>query len=119
MNHLHARAAETGGAVLVAQLDGAVVGHMVLTFEKHGVYVREALREHAHIADLFVRAAHRGRGIGQALLARAETMALARGVPRITLGVVAGNNIAERTYRRFGYDTYALEMSKDLPQTKP
>ncbi len=118
MDRLIQRAADTGGTVLVAELNGAVVGHLVLTFERMGPFIREELRHHAHVADLFVRAALRGQGIGAALMAEAERRAIARGVPRITLGVVHGNTGAERAYRRAGYRSYALEMVKDLqPQS--
>ena len=117
MDRLIQRATDTGGGGLVAELNGAVVGHLVLTFERMGPYIRDDLRDHAHIADLFVRAAQRNQGIGTALMAEAERRAIARGVPRITLGVVHGNTGAERAYRRAGYRTYALEMVKDLSAT--
>ncbi len=114
MDRLHQRAADSGGAVLVAELDGAVIAHLVLTFERAGHYVREELRDHALVADLFVREAHRGRGIGRALIAEAERRAIARGMPRIILGVVHGNAAAERSYRRQGFTDYVLEMVKPL-----
>ncbi len=115
MDRLFQRVAECNGAILVADLDGAVIGHMVLTFEQHGAFVREELRPHAYVADLFVREAHRGQGIGTALLAEAERLAIARGVPRLYIGVLSGNDRAEQAYRRFGFRPYALELSKDLP----
>ena len=114
MDRLIERASENGGTILVAELDGAVVGHLVLTFERMGPYIRDDLRDHALVADLFVRAALRGQGIGTALLAEAERLAIARGMKRILLGVVHGNTGAERAYRRQGYRDYALEMIKDL-----
>jgi len=114
MDRLHHRAAESQGAVLVAELDGAVIAHLVLTYERQGPYVREELRDYALIADLFVRQAHRGRGIGRALIAEAERRAIARGLPRIMLGVVHGNAAAERSYRRQGFADYVLELVKPL-----
>lgn len=113
------RVASSNGAALVAEVEGAVVGHMFLTIEQHGPFVREALRPYGYVADLFVRAAHRGKGIGTALLAEAERLAIARGLPRIVIGVLAGNSGAERNYRRFGFQSYALELSKDLPGREP
>ena len=114
MDRLIERASENGGTILVAELDGAVVGHLVLTFERMAPYIRDDMRDHALVADLFVRAALRGQGIGTALLAEAERLAIARGMKRILLGVVHGNTGAERAYRRQGYRDYALEMIKDL-----
>ena len=102
-----------GGALLVAELDGAVVAHMALWFERMPPFVREELRDYAYLGDLFVREPHRGQGIGRALVAEAERLARARGVARILLGVLPGNP-AEALYRRLGYRTYAVELAKDL-----
>ncbi len=102
-----------GGAMLVAEIDGTVVGHMALWFERMPPFVREELRDYAYLGDLFVREAHRGRGLGRALVAEAERLARARGVARILLGVLPGNP-AEALYRRLGYRTYAVELAKDL-----
>jgi GNAT superfamily N-acetyltransferase len=118
MDRLHQRAADSSGVVLVAEIGGAVIAHLVLTFERFGPYVRAELRDYALVADLFVRAAHpahRGRGIGRALIAEAERRAIERGMPRIMLGVVHGNHAAERSYRRQGFRDYALELVKELP----
>jgi len=115
MDLLHQRAADSDGVVLVGEIGGAVIAHLVLTFERFGPFVREDLRDYALVADLFVRAAHRGGGIGRALIAEAERRAIARGMPRIMLGVVHGNRAAERSYRRQGFRDYALELVKDLP----
>lgn len=116
MDRLHQRAADSDGVVLVAEIGGAVVAHLVLTFERFGPFVREELRDYALVADLFVRQAHRGAGIGRALIAEAERRAIERGMPRILLGVVHGNTAAERSYRRQGFGDYALELVKTLPR---
>ncbi len=115
MDMLHQRAADSGGVVLVAEIGGAVIGHLVLAYERFGPYVREELRDYALVADLFVREPHRGRGVGRALIAEAERRAIERGMPRIMLGVVHGNVAAERSYRRQGFGDYALELIKPLP----
>lgn len=113
VSHLRETVAKSAGAMRVAELDGAVVGHMVMWFDRFPPFVRADLRDYAYLGDLFVREAHRGRGIGAALIAEAEAIARARGVPRILLGVLTGNP-AEGAYRRLGYRPYALEMIKDL-----
>lgn len=113
IDELQRRVAEEGGAMCVAESGGVVVGHVVVWFGRLPPFVREELRDYAYLGDLFVRAAYRSQGIGAALAAQAERIARARGVPRIMLGVIAGNP-AETLYRRLGYRTYAHDLIKDL-----
>ena len=53
--------------------------------------------------------AHRGQGVGQALLAAAEAHARERGCCKLTLEVLTGNAVALRSYERFGFAPYALD----------
>ena len=84
-------------AYLVAEGDGEVVGVLGLARGS-----RSALR---HTADLglTVARAHRGRGVGSALLAEAEARARAWGVHKLCLGVFSDNARAAALYRRLGY----------------
>jgi GNAT superfamily N-acetyltransferase len=113
VSHLRETVAKSSGEMRVAELDGTVVGHMVMWFDRMPPFVRAELRDYAYLGDLFVREAHRGKGIGAALIAEAEAIARARGVRRILLGVLTGNP-AEAAYRKLGFRGYALEMIKDL-----
>ncbi|MFB9970419.1 GNAT family N-acetyltransferase [Pseudoroseomonas cervicalis] len=106
------RIAASQGHALVAEVEGAVVGHLFLTFGQHLPFVAE--REHGYVADLFVRESHRGTGIGRALLEEAERLTRARGLKRLLIGVLAGNDGAEAAYRRFGFAHYTHEMIKQL-----
>jgi ribosomal protein S18 acetylase RimI-like enzyme len=56
-----------------------------------------------NIHDLAVLSTHRGRGIGQALLAAAEDMARSKGFGKLTLEVQEDNLPARRLYERFGF----------------
>lgn len=108
------RVAESRGHQLVAVLDGQVVGVLFLTFGQQAPFVREDRRAHGYVSELFVEAAHRGHGVGRALLAEAERLTRARGLDRLIIGVVAGNDRAEETYRRAGFAPYSREMLKRL-----
>ena len=108
------KVAEKSGISLVAENDGKVVGHLFLIFDRHEVFVREELRDHAHVTELFVREEVRGRGVGYALLREAERLARARGVGHMTIGVLTGNGLAERAYGRFGFRPHAAELFKML-----
>jgi ribosomal protein S18 acetylase RimI-like enzyme len=76
--------------LLVALLDGAAVG------------VAELLHDELpEVRNVGVLEAHRGRGIGTALMAEAERRALPAG--RVRLGVGLENPAARRLYERLGY----------------
>jgi GNAT superfamily N-acetyltransferase len=62
-----------------------------------------------NIHDIAVLPAHRGAGVGQALLAAAEQLARQRGCCKLTLEVLTGNHRALSSYMRFGFAPYALD----------
>lgn len=86
---------------------GVPIGYAALTLgwslEYHG---RDAI-----VDELFVEAAHRGRGVGRAALAFLEERARALGVNALHLEVDRANVNAQRLYRRVGFvdhDRYLL-----------
>jgi len=108
------RVAHSGGTTLVAEHEGRVVAHLFLTFEMNASYVREEHRVYAYVHELYVRESARRLGIGRALIAEAERIALAQGVTRLGIGVLAGNTMAERAYLGYGFRPYATELVKPL-----
>jgi RimJ/RimL family protein N-acetyltransferase len=84
-------------AVLVAELDGRLVGRLSLARDPH-----PASR---HVADLglMVSAAHRRRGIGRALLGAAEEWARGAGVAKLELHVFPHNEAAIALYESCGF----------------
>ncbi|HEU4538602.1 MAG TPA: GNAT family N-acetyltransferase [Polyangiaceae bacterium] len=57
----------------------------------------------AHLHGLVVDAGQRGRGLGAALVGKAEGLAAALGRRAVHLQVVVGNHAARRLYARLGY----------------
>lgn len=62
-----------------------------------------------NIHDMAVHPAHRGGGIGQALLAAVEEHARQLGCCKLTLEVLSGNAVAQASYQRFGFAQYQLD----------
>jgi ribosomal protein S18 acetylase RimI-like enzyme len=53
---------------------------------------------YALVTDLVVLSSHRGRGIGQQLLGRAEAFVRSAGAAELRIGVLANNITARRFY---------------------
>ncbi|MFG2133485.1 GNAT family N-acetyltransferase [Streptomyces sp. NPDC048751] len=94
----------------VAELDGRVVGHVVLSHSDEGDLAPGLWRTRhpeagaaAVVNRLFVSPAARGRGIGSALLERATSEAYARGLHPV-LDVVASDTAATALYERLGWE---------------
>ena len=88
---------QSGFPCLLAIDDDAVIGWANLNpFERPG---------HAHLATLGmgVLAPHRGRGVGDALLARLIAESRGLGLERLELTVYAENTAAVHLYRKHGF----------------
>lgn len=79
-----------------------------------------------NIHDLAVLPEQRGRGIGHALLAAAESHARATGCCKLTLEVLDDNQPARRLYTRFGFEELRYGdsvgtrfLGKPLPAADP
>jgi putative acetyltransferase len=95
--YLRAVRGSTQAAVIVAELEGLVVGRLSI--------VRDPIPACGHVADvgLMVSLGHRGRGVGRALMLSAESWARAVGVSKLELHVFPHNEAALRLYERLGY----------------
>ncbi len=103
-----------GGATFVAEIDAKIVGYLSLAFAEGPVFVRPELRRHGYIQDIVIAEGWRGKRIAQALMAEAERMTREAGLSTLTLFMLAGNEPADRAYRRFGFAPHAVEMIKVL-----
>ena len=102
------------GLMLVAEAEGRVIGHLFLALDEAPPYLAPEYRREAWICDAFIEEAWRGQGAFRAMLALAEAHARSAGCRRLHIGVLAGNDDAERIYRKAGFRTYAIEMVREL-----
>jgi GNAT superfamily N-acetyltransferase len=73
-----------------------------------------AARPLVNVHDLAVVPAHRGKGVGQALLAAVEDEARKRGCAKLTLEVLEHNTRARRVYESVGFEPSSLFYTKAL-----
>ncbi len=88
------------GGFLVAELEGVVVGYVALHQDID-------LPSHAHVLTLdglAVLPAAQGRGVGHVLVDAAVARAGERGARKVTLRVLANNDVARRLYERCGFE---------------
>jgi RimJ/RimL family protein N-acetyltransferase len=88
--------------LLVADLDGELVGRLSLMRDPHPAS--------SHVADLgvMVAAGHRRSGIGTALMEAAEAWAARAGVTKLELHVFPHNRPAITLYEKLGYEREGL-----------
>jgi RimJ/RimL family protein N-acetyltransferase len=96
--HVRAIRKSPNAAVVVAEVDGEIVGRLSIARDPHPAS--------AHVADFGVMVAepYRGRGVGRALLAAAEEWSRAAGITKIELHVFPHNDPAIALYKRAGYE---------------
>lgn len=104
--HLVAELAARPAAFTVLAFDGAQVVGLVNCIEGFSTFACKPL---VNVHDLAVAASHRGRRIGEQMLALVEQIARQRGACKITLEVLSGNESANRLYDRFGFIAYQLD----------
>ena len=102
---------DPGHAVLVAELDGTVVGFVTLSPTRHWSGEPEA---EASIGELVVSQQAQGRGIGSALVEAAMARARELGCARISVSTGAANARARDLYRRLGFEDEDVSSSRAL-----
>ena len=75
-----------------------------------------ACRPLVNVHDVAVLASHRGRRVGEQMLALVEEISRQRGACKLTLEVLAGNAPAIRLYERVGFAGYQLDPAMGQAQ---
>lgn len=101
----HGFGADPAFEALIAEIDGGFAG-LAITFPIFSTWRGE---RGVYVQDLYVEAALRGRGVGEALLREVARRARARGAGYLSLSVDAGNAAAQAFYARLGIPYAAKE----------
>ena len=111
---LERRLGDPAREMLVAEVDGDVVGAVDITLV--GPHDPGSIVRPIPTADLGISVAEgwRDRGIGHTLMAAAEANARARGAERMILDMSSANAGALRFYRALGYREHGLLLSRSL-----
>jgi GNAT superfamily N-acetyltransferase len=96
LDWLEADCRESAGVILVAEAGGEIVGYACVLARVECRERDEIEYDHALVADLAVREAWRGRGIGRSLLDAAERHARENGARWLRIAVLYANERARR-----------------------
>ena len=99
---------------ILAELDGQVGGFACVRVVPCLLYAES----YAELTELYVEPAFRRRGLGRALIAYAEQLALARGASDLVIMTGVGNAAAQALYRAAGYDTYSVALNRKVSQVR-
>ncbi|MFC6280553.1 MULTISPECIES: GNAT family N-acetyltransferase [Polaromonas] len=100
-------------AFSVLAFDGQQAIGLVNCFEGFSTF---ACRPLVNVHDVVVLASHRGRRVGEQMLALVEQIARERGACKLTLEVLQGNRSAARLYERAGFAAYQLDPAMGSAQ---
>jgi ribosomal protein S18 acetylase RimI-like enzyme len=107
------RQAAKSGAVLVAEIDGFVIGFVSGWIERTDNIAETADSNRiGYISDICVLPSHRGQRIAGQLLDRVSEQLGAAGVTRIRIGSLADNRSARASYERAGFVPYEVVYEK-------
>ena len=104
-SHLAPALASRPQAFSVLAFDGAQAVGLINCIEGFSTF---ACRPLVNVHDVVVLVSHRGRRIGELMLALVEELAQARGACKLTLEVLDGNRSALALYQRCGFAPYQL-----------
>ena len=113
------RCAEKHGVFLIAEdfvseVGAKPVGWAFAHDQNAELFVVEPERHHGCLAELYVVPEARGKGLGRALIEACEAWARGRGHKLLTVGVLAKNARATRSYEGAGYSAYGITMRRYL-----
>ncbi len=90
---------------ILAYVNDKPVG-LINCFETFSTFQGKPL---VNIHDVIVHQDYRGQGLSHKMLAEVERIAIEKGCCKLTLEVLAGNEIAKSSYNKFGFSGYELD----------
>lgn len=94
----------TGAFSVLCYLDKQAVG-LANCFQTLSTFKAKPI---VNIHDICIKKEFRGQGLSQRLLEKVAKIATERGACKLTLEVLEGNDIAQASYRKFGFEGYEL-----------
>jgi GNAT superfamily N-acetyltransferase len=98
--------------VIVAEIDGQLTGAGYAQVRRADDFLSHTY--FAYLGFMYVKPAHRGKGINKAILEELTKWAKAKNIVEIRLEVYAENDIAKTAYEKAGFKSHMLLMRKAI-----
>ena len=99
-------------ALLVAELDGKIIGSGYARVETAKPYLKH--KQHAYLGFMYVLPAYRGQGVNMAVMEALEAWTRLQGITELRLDVYYENEAAVKAYEKVGFTKHMLSMRKGL-----
>jgi len=113
MTYLDTECALHNGCILMAEYAGHTAGFVCVVASTRGESPEDP-EPFAWIHEIYVKPAHRRRGVASVLLVEAERFARSQGARQLRLGVLDRNEHARALYASRGFREYAHVLTKAL-----
>ncbi|HEY4111151.1 GNAT family N-acetyltransferase [Puia sp.] len=94
--------------LLVAELDGHLIGSGYARIEKGRLYLKHT--HHAYLGFMYVHPAHRGKGVNRLIIDNLTAWARTRNITELRLDVYQVNESAIRAYEKAGFTRHLITM---------
>ncbi len=98
--------------VLVVEIENEVIGSGYAAIKEADPFFKHS--EFAYIGLMYVKPAHRGKGINQQVLKRLKEWVIEKKVTEIRLVVYDDNALAKNAYKKAGFKAHVLEMRMEI-----
>ena len=98
--------------VLVAELDGELIGSGYARIEESSKYLKHS--KHAYLGFMYVEPAHRGKGVNQKIIVALKTWAATQNVTECRLQVYHDNLPAIKAYEKIGFSKLMIIMRSEI-----
>src|SRR3954453_12728876 len=99
--------------VMVAEVDNEIIGSgYAVIKEEVDLFVKHT--QFSYLGFMYVKPAHRGRGVIKAIIERLNEWAITKEVNEIRLQVYDENIVAKKAYQKMGFKAHMLEMRMEI-----
>jgi RimJ/RimL family protein N-acetyltransferase len=102
--------------VAVTESGGEIIGSGYVRIVDSKVFLKH--KRHGFLGFMYVKPAHRGKGVNQKVIMALQQWALSRGINEFRLEVYDQNPSAIRAYEKLGFTKNLIEMRMEIPVAK-